>query len=414
MTKSLDELGRTEISTLLDKRLVLFSPEESVSRVLGELERTGRYEAAVQEGDKVGLITLRHLLNVSQPESTKLVHLWKPLTQVTPNSVVTGVAAELLRINERALPVVEGTKPVGIISQLDIIKAMADCPELGNIPAKDLAKTPVTSIDAKEAISKARSTMLDKGFSHIPVTREGKLVGMVTAQDLIEIFLKPQGRSKLGEKQSENTSKYKGELGGIMDEQPLTVGVDASALDVARGLRDRRKSACLIMDPKGIIQGIITPRELIALIARHPLATELHIQIVGLSEEDFFDRAEAEAKVDRIIKKGIKVHPNISEVSIVIKKTNEGGERNRYEMSARVISATEQINAHGEGYDMLQTFEDMLNTLEREMLKTKRGPHTARRGENKDEGDQRYESKDRAVRSLFLIYFTQGLDLRLY
>jgi CBS domain-containing protein len=397
MTKSLDELGRTEISTLLDKRLVLFSPEESVSRVLGELERTGRYEAAVQEGDKVGLITLRHLLNVSQPESTKLVHLWKPLTQVTPNSVVTGVAAELIRINERALPVVEGTKPVGIISQLDIIKAMADCPELGNIPAKDLAKTPVTSIDAKEAISKARSTMLDKGFSHIPVTREGKLVGMVTAQDLIEIFLKPQGRSKLGEKQSENTSKYKGELGGIMDEQPLTVGVDASALDVARGLRDRRKSACLIMDPKGIIQGIITPRELIALIARHPLATELPIQIVGLSEEDFFDRAEAEAKVDRIIKKGIKVHPNISEVSIVIKKTNEGGERNRYEMSARVISATEQINAHGEGYDMLQTFEDMLNTLEREMLKTKRGPHTARRGENKDEGDQRYESKDRAV-----------------
>jgi hypothetical protein len=47
MTKSLDELGRTAISTLLDKRLVLFTPEESVSRVLGELERTGRYEAAV-------------------------------------------------------------------------------------------------------------------------------------------------------------------------------------------------------------------------------------------------------------------------------------------------------------------------------------------------------------------------------
>jgi ribosome-associated translation inhibitor RaiA len=143
-----------------------------------------------------------------------------------------------------------------------------------------------------------------------------------------------------------------------------------------------------------VIQGIITPRELLALIARRPLATELPIQIVGLSEEDFFDRAEAEAKVDRVIKKGMKVHPNISEISIVIKKTNEGGERNRYEMSARVISAIEQINAHGEGYDMLQTFEGMLNTLERELLKTKSGPHAGRRGENRKEESQRYESQD--------------------
>jgi CBS domain-containing protein/ribosome-associated translation inhibitor RaiA len=395
MTKSLDELGRTEISTLLDKRLVIFSPEESVSRVLGELGRTGRYEAVVQAGDKVGLITLRHLLNVSQPESTKLVHLWKPLTQVTPDSIVTGVAAELIRINERALPVVEGIKPVGIISQLDIVKAMAESPDLGTFPAKDLAKTPVISMDAKEAISKARSTMLDKGFSHIPVTREGKLVGMVTAQDLIQIFLKSQGRSKQGEKPSENTAKYRGELGGIMDEQPLKVDVEASALEVARGLRDRDKSACLLTDSQGVIKGIITPRELLAIVARRPLAKELPIQIVGLSKEDFFDRAEAEAKVDRVIKKGMRVHPNISEVSIVIKKTNEGGERNRYEMTARVISATEQVNAHGQGYDMLQTFEDMLNTLEKEMMRTKSGPHTARRGEHDREQSQRYESPDR-------------------
>jgi CBS domain-containing protein/ribosome-associated translation inhibitor RaiA len=391
MTKTLDELGRTEITTLLDKRLVIFSPEESVSRVLGELERTGRYEAAVQAGNKVGLITLRHLLKVSRPESTKLVRLWKPLTQVTPDSLVIGIAAELIRINERALPVVEGTKPVGIISQLDIVKAMADSPELGSIPAKELAKTPVTSMDAKEAIAKARSTMLDKGFSHIPVTRDGKLVGMITAQDLIQIFLKSQGRSKQGEKPSKDSGKYKGELGGIMDEQPLTVGIEASALQVARGLRDREKSACLLTDPQGVIHGIITPRELLTLVARRPVTKELPIQIIGLTKEDFFDQAVAEEKINRVIKKGMKIHPNINEVAIVIKRVSEGAGRNRYQMTARVISPTEQINAHHEGWDMLQVFEDMLNILESEMMKTKTGPHTARRGEHDRDQSQRYE-----------------------
>lgn len=382
MITTLEGIGRTEISTLLDKRLVTFTPDESVSRVLGELDRTGRYEAVVQAGDKVGLITLRHLLNVTQPENTKLVNLWKPLTQVSPDSIVTGVAAELIRINERALPVVEGGKPVGIISQLDIIKAMADCPELGNIPADTLARKPVTSMDVGEAIAKARSAMLEKGFSHIPVTKGGKLVGMLTAQDLIHIFLKPQGRSKQGEKPSENTNKYKGELGGIMDAQPLTASIHASALEVVRGLRDRRKSACVLTDPQGVIQGIITPRELLALIARRTTSKEMPIQIIGLKNEDFFDQAEAEAKVDRVIKKAMKIHPGINEVAIIVKKSEDRGQ-GRYEMTARVISATEQINAHEEGHDMLQTFEDMLNKLESELMKTKTGPHTARRGERR-------------------------------
>ena len=392
MTKTLDEIGRAEVSTILDKRLVVFTPEESVSRVLGELERTGRYEAVVQAGSKVGLITLRHLLNVNQPERVKLERLWKPLTQITPDSLVTGVAAELIRINERALPVVEGAKPVGIVSQLDIIKAMADCPELRNISARELAKTPVTTMDAKEAIAKARSTMLEKGFSHIPVTRNGKLVGIVTAQDLIQIFLKSQGRSKQGAKPSEKATKYEGDLDGIMDRQPLTVGFGASALEVARGLRDREKSACLVTDPQGVIHGIITPRELLALIARRPVTKELPIQIIGLQNEDFFDQAVAEEKIIRVIKKGMNIHPGINEVAVIIKRVGGGEERSRYQMTARVISPTEQINAHEEGWDMLKTFENMLNILESEMTKTKTGPHTARRGEHERGQSQRQQN----------------------
>jgi ribosome-associated translation inhibitor RaiA len=77
----------------------------------------------------------------------------------------------------------------------------------------------------------------------------------------------------------------------------------------------------------------------------------------------------------------MKIHPDVDEVAIVIKRASEGAGRNRYQMTARVISPTEQINAHGEGYDMLETFEDMLNILESEMMKTKTGPHTARRGD---------------------------------
>jgi ribosome-associated translation inhibitor RaiA len=157
-------------------------------------------------------------------------------------------------------------------------------------------------------------------------------------------------------------------------------------------LRDREKSACLVTDPQGVIHGIITPRELLSLIARRSVTKELPIQIIGLKKEDFFDQAIAEEKVIQVIKKGMKIHPNINEVAIIIKRVSEGGERDGYRMTARVISPTEQINAHGEGWDMLKTFENMLNTLEGEMMKTKTGPHTARRGEHERGQSQRQQN----------------------
>ena len=381
LAKTIEELSQTEVSELLSKKFPVFTPEDSASKVKGELERTGRYEAIVVGGGKIGMVTIRDLLGVEPLEKTKVERLWKSQwqTPVTMDSWVRGVATELVRINARALPVVENMRPVGIISQVDIVNALADCPELKKTPAKDLARMLPVTLEADAKVAEARKLMLDKGFSHVPILKDGKLVGIVTAQDIVQYFSTGVGRSRIGDRAGEKVSKYPGAVSGIMDKHPFTVGPTATALDVAVGLRDQGKSAALIVDENEDVLGIITPKELLRLIAEPVGEPELPISIVGLSNEEFIGRSLAEEKVRRVITLGMKIHPHINDVQVRIKKSEKGGENERYEMIARALSPTEQFQVSNAGYDLVKTFDGLMSSLEKEFKQAKHEPYRVQR-----------------------------------
>ena len=101
--KNLDTFSSTRIGDFLKREMTVFDPETSVSKVLGDLEKNGRYEAVVQSDSKVGLITIRDILKVDQPKQTKLTRIWRPLTPVTPDDTVRDVAHELIDRNKNAL-----------------------------------------------------------------------------------------------------------------------------------------------------------------------------------------------------------------------------------------------------------------------------------------------------------------------
>lgn len=376
MAKTIEELSQTEISELIERKISIFTPEDSASKVKGELEKIGRYEAIVIGGGKIGLVTIRDLLDVELLEQTKVERLWKSQwqTPVTSDSWVSGVATELLRINARALPVVEDMKPVGIISQVDIVAAMADCPELRKTLAKDLAKMPPVSLGIYAKVAEARKLMLERDFSHVPIVKEEKLVGIVTAQDIVQFFATGIGRAKTGERSGQKVSKYPGTVEDIMDKHPLTFKSGATALDVAKGLRDQEKSAALLVDDNEGVLGIITPKELLQLVAEPEREPELPISIVGLTNEEFLEKSLAEAKVKKAVNLGMKLHPDINNVQVVIKKAAKGGEKGRYEMTIRVLTPKEQFQTSNEGYDLVKTFDGLIAALEKLFKQAKHEP----------------------------------------
>ncbi len=213
------------------------------------------------------------------------------------------------------------------------------------------------TIEAGEKVGRARRKMLTRGFSNLPVQKNEGVVGVITASDIVPTFILPAEMIGSGELVVDRVAKFPGTVTDVMDKHPVILGLGASALDVARELHEHRKGACLIVNDQGAILGIITPREILPLVARPKTEKILPIYIIGFSQEDFLERSIVEEKVRRAIDRGVRIHPDIGEVSIKIKKRNREGNRIRYELVGRVVSPTKQYNVSHTGWDLLSIFD---------------------------------------------------------
>ena len=371
MSATLRELAFTEIREIIPNIIKTFTPDDTASKVLGALEEEGLYEAAVSMEDSVGIITVRDMLDVDQPAQTKIEGIWRGTGSISPEGTVLDAAEMLVRNNIRAVPVTEEGRVVGLASQVDIVNAMCRVPELSGHHAKELIRSPVFSLDIDERVSQARRLMLDRGISHVSIVEHGRLVGEVTAEDIVRTFITPASKATTGERSGRRTPRFPGSVTGVIDTHPLTVGQEASVLDVACGMRDRGKGACFMVGERGRILGVLTPRELMAPLLRLRAARELPVYIMGLTDEDFFERGVAEEKVRRVVRKSMRFRPDITEVSVNIKTSQTRGERTRYELTGRALTQEGQINARAGGWDLLVVFDELCDALEKVLRRSK-------------------------------------------
>jgi CBS domain-containing protein/ribosome-associated translation inhibitor RaiA len=374
---TLRELALTEIRNIITQRSGVITPDETVASVLGSLKADDAYEAAVSSDGAHGIITLRDLLDVDQPVRTKIDGIWRSIGSIGPREPVLSLCEGLVRNNVRALPVVEDGGVVGLATQMDVVSAMAEVPELSEYQAKELIRSPVWSLDIDERITYARRTMLERGISHVPVVEYGGLVGVVTAGDIVHTFIAPASKTTTGERVGKRTSRFPGQVIGIMDTRPCTVSPNASVLDAVTRLRDQGKSACFMIDSDNRTLGILAPRDLMAPLLRFRVSEELPVYVMGIEEEDFFERAVAEAKVRRVVERSRRFRPDITEVSVRIKRSQVTGERTRYELTGRAVGQEGQINAEAGGWDLLEVF-DVLTTRLGEAIRRSKPRTTGR------------------------------------
>lgn len=75
----------------------------------------------------------------------------------------------------------------GIISERDIVKTLAaKGPEALNLPASNVMTTAVVTCGEDDAIMDVMSKMTSGRFRHVPVLRDGKVVGLISIGDAVK------------------------------------------------------------------------------------------------------------------------------------------------------------------------------------------------------------------------------------
>ncbi len=76
----------------------------------------------------------------------------------------------------------------GIITEMDIVfKMVAEGSDPDEIKVEDIMSHPVHSIEGTMPLRKAAKVMAELNVRHLPVTKEGDLIGMLTENDIIEL-----------------------------------------------------------------------------------------------------------------------------------------------------------------------------------------------------------------------------------
>ena len=82
------------------------------------------------------------------------------------------------------LVVDEGERPVGILTRYDILGRVTLARVSLDAPISDVMVTPVHSLSTEHTAQEAALLMSAQGIRHVPVTRQGRVVGMVSERDL--------------------------------------------------------------------------------------------------------------------------------------------------------------------------------------------------------------------------------------
>ncbi|MCW4045430.1 MAG: CBS domain-containing protein [Candidatus Bathyarchaeota archaeon] len=95
------------------------------------------------------------------------------------------VVAIMAKNDIDAVLVVQSGKPTGIITNLDvIIRAIQPGANLNSIIARMIYTNPLVTIEENATVEEAAELMKNWKIHHLPVTRKGSLVGMITYIDL--------------------------------------------------------------------------------------------------------------------------------------------------------------------------------------------------------------------------------------
>jgi CBS domain-containing protein len=165
--------------------------KEGAPPVLAVFDNKGSYK---------GIISQKSIKRSSLDASgTKVKTLTRPAPAVTLQDTLSKVAKLMIESETRQLPVYSENKLLGFVTDEDVIHG-AIMEQWGNTQIEEIMTKKPFVIEEDESIGAVLSLLRSEGISHVPIVKDGKLVGIVSISDIIDNIFQPRHVQRFGER----------------------------------------------------------------------------------------------------------------------------------------------------------------------------------------------------------------------
>jgi len=160
------------------------------------------------------------------------------------------------------LPVVKGTRLIGIITEKDVLNLIlrAGC-QSGRVA--DHMTTRITTFGEEDSVGDIFDCLMQKHFRRVPIVRDGKITGIISRGDLIRVYLEALQVSSSGRPAASvaNTPTVR----EVMTPGLLTIRPHASVLEAMRIIVAYGITGLPVVDENLDLVGMVSEKDLLEL-----------------------------------------------------------------------------------------------------------------------------------------------------
>ena len=252
---------------------VTISKDQRLSYALELLDKKGVERlVVVQDGEVTGILTYADIadrLGVSKVValSIKRLHVSSAMTDtvitVGPDDDVNEVAQLMIERGMSGCPVVdEDGKLVGVITKVQISKLVN---RFDKIKVSELMTTEdILQVNPVTRLVKARGDMLDAGFSGLPVTDGGRVLGLITERMVAEAMAR--FTVEVPDKHRANQVRQI-RVVDAMKQQPPMVAPEDSIAEAVTKMLDANLNTLPVVEKGNRLVGMISATDLTRFVA---------------------------------------------------------------------------------------------------------------------------------------------------
>jgi len=365
------DLKGTEIEELLVKDVmspsaVTATKGETLSAVISRMKKDHLREIPVLEGNKpVGLVSYSSfLLRRSLPLSTKVEQVMHPAPKLEEDMPITKAVEEMMASGVRGAPVVRNEKMVGFVSRTDIIKVLPNVEQLKNKKVSEFMTKNPQFVTEKEGVRRAQMLMKGLMEKSLPVVdKSGRLVGAVSMHEVMDIIWSPKSSKPYNELVGSDKEPPDIAVGSIMSRPAISVSPSDSIGKVASLMLEKGLATIFVHEGERLV-GVVSQADLMEQVISLKKREGVYVQITGLVEEDPDVYNVLYDQIEKAMNRIDKIQfPRV--FTVHIQTYHSEGIRSKYSIHGRLTTDRSMYYASQTDWNLYKTMDALLDQLEK-------------------------------------------------
>ncbi len=315
-----------------------------------------------------GILTERAIARTAlNKQSTKAKRLVIHAPKISPETSIIEASRLMVENDVMQLPVEDKSRIIGVVTADDILKKSAE-KYFGSKKSEEVMSKDVMVCSPEDKIKRVLNLFRDYHISRLPVVSDGELTGIISMHDIVNKALQMDIEPDVFSESDAKQALYNMNVEDVMTYTAETVKKHDPVREAINKMLDYDISAVIVVNDEGMPAGIITKRDLLeSILLLGKIKPSLQVQVSSKI------RGISKESVIKKIESFAKTYKDSLSQGYVYVYLSELASRNKplIQCRLRLHAASIRINVTGEGITYTQALDECLDRLRLRLIKLK-------------------------------------------